>query len=189
MCHKLGMEKNAYIYSVVIAAALISLMLIGVTTTYAQDTQNDKFRAKLDANNEVPPVNSTAEGVINFKTKDDILTWKMNVTGITDATDLKIYQGMKTENGQAIVDLMKSSKHSDRVDGMQMRGNFTDSDLQGPMEGKTLDDLKTAMGSGNTYVNVHTTDHPDGMIRGQIKVKGTDDTTANSLNITGTDTQ
>ena len=179
------MAKNVYLYSVIISAALFSLILFGITDTYAQ---NEKFRAKLDGNNEVPPVDTPAEGVINFKTKDDIMTWKMNVTGITDATALGIYQGMATENGEPIVDLMKSSKHSDSLTGMAMRGNFTDSNLQGPMEGKTLDDLKTEMGSGNTYVNVGTTDHPDGMIRGQIKIKGTNDTLTASLNNTGTNT-
>ncbi|MDW0298441.1 MAG: CHRD domain-containing protein [Nitrososphaeraceae archaeon] len=181
-----GMAKNVYVYSVIISAALFSLILLGITDTYAQ---NEKFRAKLDGNNEVPPVDTPAEGVINFKTKDDIMTWKMNVTGITDATALNIYQGMGTENGEPIVDLMKSSKHSDNPIGMTMRGNFTDSNLQGPMEGKSLEDLKDKMGSGNTYVNVHTTDHPDGMIRGQIKIKGTDDTTTASVNNTGTNTQ
>lgn len=181
-----GMAKNVYVYSVIISAVLFSLILLGTTDTYAQ---NEKFRAKLDGNNEVPPVDTPAEGVINFKTKDDIMTWKMNVTGITNATALGIYQGMGTENGEPIVDLMKSSKHSDNPIGMTMRGNFTDSNLQGPMEGKTLDDLKTKMGSGNTYVNVGTTDHPDGIIRGQIKIKGADDTTTASLNNTGTNTQ
>ena len=181
-----GMAKNVYVYSVIISAALFSLILLGTTDTSAQ---TEKFRAKLDGNNEVPPVDTPAEGVINFKTKDDVMTWKMNVTGITDATALNIYQGMGTENGEPIVDLMKSSKHSDNPIGMTMRGNFTDSNLQGPMEGVSLEDLKAEMGSGNTYVNVHTTDHPDGMIRGQIKIKGTDDTTTASLNNTGTNTQ
>ena len=46
--------------------------------------------AKLDGNNEVPPVNTTSEGVINFKTKSGTMTWKMNVTGITDATGRRI---------------------------------------------------------------------------------------------------
>ncbi|CAN5550872.1 hypothetical protein BH18THE1_BH18THE1_20280 [soil metagenome] len=186
LCLFCSMAKNVYLYSVIISAALFSVILLGTTDTYAQ---NEKFRAKLDGNNVIPPVDTPAEGVINFKTKDDTMTWKMNVTGITDATALNIYQGMATENGEPIVDLMKSSKHSDSTTGMSMRGNFTDSNLQGPMEGKTLDDLKTEMGSGNTYVNVHTTDHPDGMIRGQIKIKGTDDTATASLNNTSTNSQ
>jgi hypothetical protein len=52
--------------------------------------------------------------------------------------------------------------------GMTIRGNISDSSLKGPMEGKTLEDLVTAMDSGQTYVNIHTAQHPDGEIRGQI---------------------
>jgi hypothetical protein len=59
-----------------------------------------------------------------------------------------------------------------------MRGNVTAASLQGSMQGKTLEDLKTAMGGGNTYVNLHTTDHPDGLIRGQLKQKGDNATTS-----------
>jgi hypothetical protein len=49
------------------------------------------------------------------------------------------------------------------------------------MEGKTLEDLVAAMDSGETYVNVHTAEHPDGEIRGQIinteKAESTNSTT------------
>jgi hypothetical protein len=63
---------------------------------------------------------------------------------------------------------------------MIMRGNVTDSSLTGPMEGKTVGDLQTAMTNGETYVNVHTDDHPDGEIRGQVKLKGGDNATDSS---------
>jgi hypothetical protein len=36
------------------------------------------------------------------------------------------------------------------------------------MTGKQLTDLATAMSNGETYVNVHTEQNPDGEIRGQI---------------------
>ena len=52
---------------------------------------------------------------------------------------------------------------------MAIRGNITDSDLTGPMQGKTLSDLISAINSGDTYTNVHTPSHPDGEIRGQIE--------------------
>jgi len=55
---------------------------------------------------------------------------------------------------------------------MVLRGNITDASLTGQMKGQTLADLKTAMTNGDTYVNVHTKDHPKGEIRGQIKLKG-----------------
>ena len=158
-------------YFVVVAAALVSLILVATATTQSY-AQNEKYRAKLDGNNEVPPVNSTAEGVINFKTKNDMLTWKMNVTGTNDATGVNIHKGKAGENGDVVVDLMKVSKHSDTPKGMTMRGNVTDSSLTGSMAGQTIADLKTAMANGDMYVNLKTQDHPDGVLRGQIKLKG-----------------
>ena len=67
---------------------------------------------------------------------------------------------------------MKVSKHSDTPKGMIMRGNVTESSLTGSMAGKTIADLKTAMANGDTYVNLKTQDHPDGLMRGQIKLEG-----------------
>jgi len=144
---------------IVLAAALASLV---ITTTNSSYAQNEKYRAKLDGNNEVPPVNTTSEGVINFKTKNDMLTWKMNVTGISDATGAHIHEGKIGENGEEVVDLLKVSKHKDTGSGMIMRGNVTDSSLIGSMKGQTVADLKTAMANGDTYVDLDTASHPDG---------------------------
>jgi hypothetical protein len=158
-------------YFIVVAAALVSLILVATATTQSY-AQNEKYRAKLDGNNEVPPVNTTSEGVINFKTKSGMMTWKMNVTGITDPTGAHIHKGKIGENGDIVVDLLKVSKHSDTPKGMTMRGNVTDSSLTGSMAGQTIADLKTAMANGDTYINLKTQDHPDGLLRGQIKLKG-----------------
>jgi hypothetical protein len=163
----------------IILAAALTTLVITATQSYAQ---NEKYRAKLDGNNEVPAVNTTSEGVINFKTKNDMLTWKMNVTGTNDATGVNIHKGKAGENGEVVVDLMKVSKHSDNPKGMTMRGNVTDSSLKGSMAGQTIADLKTEMANGDTYVNLKTQDHPDGEIRGQIKLKG--DNTTSSANVT-----
>jgi ribosomal protein S6E (S10) len=168
-------------YLVVVIAALASLVLVATATTQSY-AQNEKYRAKLDGNNEVPAVNTTAEGVINFKTKNDMLTWKMNVTGANDATGVNIHKGKAGEKGEIVVDLMKVSKHSDSPKGMTMRGNVTESSLKGSMAGKTIADLKTAIANGDVYVNLKTQDHPDGLMRGQIKLKG--DNATSSANAT-----
>src|SRR6476619_7844744 len=162
-------------YLVVVIAALASLVLVATATTQSY-AQNEKYRAKLDGNNEVPAVKTTAEGVINFKTKNDMLTWKMNVTGANDPTGINIHKGKAGEKGEIVVDLMKVSKHSDSPKGMTMRGNVTESSLMGSMAGKTIADLKTAIANGDVYVNLKTQDHPDGLMRGQIKLKGTNAT-------------
>ena len=173
------MGKERIVCLIALAVAIGSLVLIATNSSYAQTEQ---YRAKLDGNNEVPPINSTAEGVINFKTKNDMLTWKMNVNGTNDSTGVNIHKGTAGENGEVIVDLMKVSKHSDTPTGMIMRGNVTDTSLTGSMAGQTISDLKTAMANGDTYISLKTQDQPDGLMRGQIKLKG--DNATSSANAT-----
>ncbi|QBS36796.1 CHRD domain-containing protein [Thermaerobacter sp. FW80] len=45
---------------------------------------------------------------------------------------------------------------------------FTRADLVGPLAGRPLSDLLQNMLAGNAYVNVHTVQHFEGEIRGQI---------------------
>ena len=119
-------HKGRGYFSLVAIALAFILVATAITQSYAQ---NEKYRARLDGDNEIPPVNTTGEGVINFKTKDGTISWKMNITGITDSTGVQILQGKNDTNGEAIVDLLKTSKHSDTPLGMIMRGNITDSIL------------------------------------------------------------
>ncbi|HEX9318855.1 MAG TPA: CHRD domain-containing protein [Nitrososphaeraceae archaeon] len=157
---------------IIIGAAVTSLLLLGVTSTFHVFGQKEKYKAKLSGKNEVPRVNTPAKGSVSLKSKKDMMTWKLNVTGISNATTAQIYFGNKSENGKPIIDLMKSSNRSQTPVGMLMNGNFSSSDLQGPMQGKTLEDVKSAMAEGHTYVNIVTNNHPSGEIRGQIKISG-----------------
>jgi hypothetical protein len=76
--------------------------------------------------------------------------------------------GKKGENGEAVVDLLKDSKKNGIKLGTSIRGNINSSDLQGPLKGKILSELISAMRNGNTYVNIDTPYHENGEIRGQI---------------------
>ena len=175
------MEIRKVLRMTLVTAALASLILFAATGNNSF-AQNEKYRAKMDGNNEVPPVNTTADGVINLKTKGEALSWKMNITGITDATGAHIHSGKNGTNGEVIVDLLKGSKSSSSPSGMVLRGNITDSSLTGSMKGKTIADLKAAMANGDTYANVHTKSHPKGEIRGQIHLKGENATSLATTN-------
>jgi CHRD domain-containing protein len=168
------MQHTKILHLVILATALFSLLLVSATCSgyiYAQNSQT-KFRAKLDSNNEVPPVNSTAEGVATFKLKNNTVNTKINITGITDLSGAQILSGKKGENGQPIVDLLKKVQKTKTSGGVAVEGSFTASDFEGAMKGKALSALQSAMGTNETYVNIKTKDHPDGEIRGQIKPKG-----------------
>ena len=165
------MEQNKTLHLAIIIGALISLVLVSTTYSNFVYAQN-KFRAKLDANNEVPPVDSTAEGVATFKVKDDAIKSKINITGITEVSGAQILMGKIGQNGDPIVDLLKTGEKTETTDGVAIKGNFTASDFEGSMQGKDLSALQSAMATNQTYVNIMTSDNPDGEASGHIYSKG-----------------
>jgi hypothetical protein len=50
-------------------------------------------------------------------------------------------------------------------------GSTTADKLEGLMVGNQLTDLVTATTNGETYVNIHAEQNPNGKIRGQIQVQ------------------
>ena len=81
-----------------------------------------------------------------------------------------IHSGKQGENGPPIVPLYKSDTPSGQVSGILAKENITADTFQGPMTGKQISDLLTAMQNGEIYVNIHTQQNPDGGIRGQIMI-------------------
>ena len=51
-------------------------------------------------------------------------------------------------------------------------GTITEANLVGALAGQPLSALIDEIRSGNTYVNVHTSQFPGGEIRGQIQMNG-----------------
>lgn len=157
---------------IVLSLAVSSLMIVAAVSSPGFVFAKQKFTATMTGDDEVPPVTTKATGLATFTTQnnDTSIKYKLNVTGLSDATGAHIHSGKKGENGEVIVDLLKNSKHNPTKAGMAIRGNITDSSLSGPMKGKTVADLISAMSSGDTYTNVHTQKHPKGEIRGQIEM-------------------
>jgi len=177
------MQHNKTLSLVIITGALLTLLIASSTVSSSAYAQN-KFRAKLDGNNEVPPVDSAAEGVATFKLKDDAIKSKINITGINDVSGAQIFMGKIGQNGDPIVDLLKTGEKTNEAGGVSIKGNFTASDLEGSLNGKDLSALQSAMAGNQTFVNIMTSEHPDGEITGHIYSKGSttgaEDNTANS---------
>ena len=173
-------QKNLSL--ILVSATLFSLMFVAAVNSNFTFAQNEKFKAKLKGESEVPPVNSSATGKAKFKVKDGVITINVNVTGLKDITAAQIYAGAKGQNGEPVVDLLKAGKQNNTGERIIVKGEITASDLQGPMSGKTLQDFQTAMGNEETYVNIQTSDNPDGEVRGQIKVSGSNATATGAMN-------
>ena len=173
--------QNNKILQVVMIGAFLSMLLISTAYSNSIYAQN-KFRAKLDGKNEVPPVDSAADGHATFKIKNDAVKSTINITGITDISGAQIFMGQIGQNGDPIVDLLKTGEKSGTAGGVYVKGNFTASDLGGSMNGKDLSALQSAMAANQTFVNIMTSQHPDGELAGHIYSKGSttgEDTSAN----------
>jgi hypothetical protein len=165
------MSKNINISSVLTITVLITVTITMVSAIIFSNhivlAQSQKFNAKLSGQQEVPPVQTTASGMAWFKPMQDKIWFKLNVTDMQGVTQAHIHTGKQGENGPILVTLYKSDTPQP-INGKLAYGNITANLLEGPMKGKQISDLATALSNGSTYVNVHTEKHPNGEIRGQI---------------------
>ena len=157
------------VISLSLITALASITYLSSTPVFAVPSGGQqKFTAQLSGDQEVPPIQTNASGMTWFKPKQDRIEFEFNVTDLQGVTMVHIHNGKQGENGPPVVPLFKSESPTVLINGKLANGNITTSMLAGPMAGKSISDLITVMGNGETYVNVHTQQNPNGEIRGQI---------------------
>jgi hypothetical protein len=150
-----------------IFAITMVLAIVGITSglTDSVVAQEQKFVATLSGQEEVPPTNSQATGMADFTITGENAEYSVNASNIQGVTAGHIHSGGQGENGPIVVTLFKNDSPTNEV---SETGSITVDKLEGPMAGKQFTDLVTAMSNGETYVNIHTEQNPNGEIRGQI---------------------
>jgi hypothetical protein len=147
------------------ATAIISNIPKALATTEA-------FVTNLSGDKEVPPVQTQATGTAGFSQPHlNNMTYGVQVQNIEGVTAAHIHQGKEGQNGPVVVTLFKADNQTGTgpVNGQLVGGTISNDMLEGAMAGKTLEgDLVKAIQNGETYVNVHTVENPNGAIRGQI---------------------
>ncbi len=152
-------------YTMLVKSFLIIISLVSFTTIFAEEK---RFSTPLTGMEEVPPVNTNSTGIALFELKNDNLNFKINVTNLDNIEGAHIHNGEFGQNGDVIVTLFNPVNPTDIVNGTMVEGNVNASSLQGPIKGKTINDLGQLMNNTQTYVNIHTEQYPNGEIRGQI---------------------
>jgi CHRD domain len=157
------------IVGIMLAAVFaVALASIGITTndlTRSAFAQDQKFTATLSGQDEVPPTNSQATGMAEFIVMGDSVGYTVNASNMQGVTAGHIHSGKQGENGPVVVTLFKNDSPTNEV---SENGSITPDKLEGPMAGKQLTDLASTMSNGDTYVNIHTEQNPNGEIRGQL---------------------
>ncbi len=133
------------------------------------------FRAQLAGDDEVPAVETNARGLATFQLDKagTELSYRLIVANIEDVSMAHIHMAPAGENGPVVVWLYPAGGPPPelipgRFDGVLAESTTTADDLVGPLAGASLDELVSVIRDGNAYVNVHTSSHPAGEVRGQI---------------------
>jgi hypothetical protein len=171
---KIKSTVTVMIFVIVIVA--LAIITVGATIDFptsafaGEQQEEERFITELTGFEEVPPVNNTsAIGVAEFKLGQDNIMYIVNVTDIENVTAAHIHSGQVGENGPIVITLFKEDTPTTTMTTEVLsEGNITATNLEGPMAGKLLSNLTSAMSNDQTYVNVHTQQNPNGEIRGQI---------------------
>ena len=159
-------------YASLVKTLLMIIPLVSFTNIFADD---NKFSTPLTGMEEVPPVNTNSTGIALFELVNNNINFKINVTNLDNIKAAHIHQGEFGQNGDVIFTLFKPATSIDVLNGTLVEGKVTSVDLEGPLQGKTINDLVQLINNTKTYVNIHTEQYPNGEIRGQI-------TTVNATN-------
>ena len=161
----------AIIFAIASAVSLAAAFTIMTNIPKALAT-TQVYVATLSGDKEVPPVTTQATGTAGFSQPHlNNMTYGIKVSNIGNVTMAHIHQGKEGQNGPVVVTLFKADNATGTgpVNGQLVGGTITNDKLEGPLAGKSLEvDLAKVIQDGEAYVNVHTTENPDGAIRGQI---------------------
>ncbi|MDA2927167.1 CHRD domain-containing protein [Acidobacteria bacterium AH-259-G07] len=144
--------------------AAIVLALVG-SQLHAQSTS--KFVAHLSGRQ----VRSNAQGQAIFELSEDgtKLNYKLIVANIHNILEAHIQLKATGENSLVVAVLYAGPKINGRFNGVLAEGTITKADLDGPLKGQPLKVLIGEMINRHTYVNVRTSRHLNGEVRGHIK--------------------
>jgi hypothetical protein len=92
-----------------------------------------------------------------------------SVSNLADLTLARLHEGKAGATGVTLLTIYGGPTRSDVFTGVVTQGSFTAAKLEGALKGKTIADFVALIKAGSVYLNVGTSSHPGGEIRGQLK--------------------
>jgi CHRD domain len=145
---------------------ILVALVAALAMASAAHAQEQKFEAELSGTAERPtPVVTDGVGDAKFESDGASVAFELKWDDLTSpAFAAHIHCGGPEEAGPVGVTLFAGAMETEG----EVRGTFTAPDPGNACGWKDLADVLDAMDTGDTYVNVHTTQHRGGEIRGQI---------------------
>lgn len=154
-----------------------ALVLLAWSTTLADERL--AVKARLSGYRESPSVSSTGGGAFRARLEEASLEFELSYSGLEGSvTQAHIHLGQRGVNGGVMIFLCSNltgaplgtppCPQDGSVSGVRTASDVIGPAGQGIAAGEFAEALR-AIRSGNTYVNVHSTKHPGGEIRGQVR--------------------
>jgi hypothetical protein len=160
--------------SILVTASFVMAGLVIGSGGLAGEDSGTNLRARMTGFQEVPPILTDGKGVFNASQDSSSITYSLTFSGLSStAVASHIHFGEKGVAGSVVVFLCGGGgKPACPAGGGTVTGTITGADvLSVPSQGVTggsFAELVRILRSGDAYVNVHTTNHPGGEIRGQV---------------------
>lgn len=153
-------------------AGLVSLIVIGMVAfaaapVLAANPPTPAFGGPIDGAQEVPAVATaaTGEATVVISADNSKIWYVVTYNGLSGAlAAAHIHTGAAGVSGGVILPLVASAS--------PMAGTLTSANFAASGAITTFAQAVAAIKAGNTYVNLHTSAHPGGEIRGQVVAKG-----------------
>jgi hypothetical protein len=163
---------------VCILASLIVVVSASPGLSFAQNQSN--FVATLSGKNMQPPVSTPATGTAKLSMNPNgTMSYEVDANNINQVLGVPLMQKNGTILGELLnvyantgfsqgYNRQQAAIPTGPINGRLTAGVLTSSELLGPLFGKNVTDLVSAIKSGGVYVAIRTTPHQQGEIRGQI---------------------
>jgi len=148
----------------------VALGLALASTALAHGSR--ELKAELRGENEVPPVRTETRGRLELQESrnDKSAEYTLRISEGVRITQAHLHCGQEGVNGPVVVFLAGHHDAGWDVDGKWIsNATVTDENVVNPLCGATLSDVLEQARVGNVYVNVHSVEHPAGVIRGQLR--------------------
>jgi hypothetical protein len=139
---------------VVIAAACVAAVS---TWAVASKAAAEAMKVALTGAQQVPPVETSGSGSadLTYDPATRVLTWSVTYSGVSAPATMAHFHGPAATGANGPVTIWISNK-----------GSAVESPIKG--EATLTPEQAAQFTAGQWYVNVHTSSHPGGEIRGQV---------------------
>ena len=154
------------------ASSTTSLSAASTTSTETSlGNGTQTYLAQLSGQNESPALSTSASGTLTITVAADGSSahYVLTVSKITNLTLARLHEGKAGATGTTVLTIYGGPTRSDVFTGVVTQGSFTAAQLGGSLRGETIADFVALVKAGSVYLNVGTSAHPLGEIRGQLE--------------------